>query len=95
MNRPERCERSLASRFALRHIADVGFDRKRLPTEGTNVSSGLIQTLDVAAEQNHVRARIGTGQRHLAPQPTAAAGNQQPLAIQTKPIEYRHDETLT
>ena len=85
-------QRLLAHRLAARWHPHVGLDDFDPSAERANVGSGSLQARPVTSGQHHVSSGARDRKRHLAPEAAAASGNEQPLAVQAKPIEHVHDQ---
>ena len=66
--------------------ADIGGNRKSLPTESADVFGRRFEVLLVARHQDNVGTRVGNGHSHFAAQATSATRNQHPFAIQPKSV---------
>ena len=63
-------------------IAHVGLDGPGLPAERADVRRRSLEARRVAAGERDVGACVGDRERHLAPEPAAAAGDEEPPAGQ-------------
>ena len=59
-------------------------------TQGADVAGGFFQARQIAPHQDGIRARIGDGERHLAPQAATTARDEQAPAVKAKTIEDAH-----
>ena len=61
-----------------------------LAAERADVGGGAREAVGVAADQDHVGAGLGDGERHLAPQAAAAAGDEQAFVVEAEAVEDGH-----
>ncbi len=89
-------KRLTTSAFGLGGETHVGDDRRRGLSATLDLPRGLGETGLIAADENAVGAGFGDGKRHLASQPPAAAGDEEPFAVEAKAIEdsSQNDEIL-
>ena len=82
----------VADSFAVNRVADVADDRDSFPTECADVVGGAVEALFVTANENAVGADVRDGQSHFATETSAAASNEESLAVESKSIEYAHED---
>ena len=87
-------ESRAARALGLRGLPHVGLDREDLTTPRADLRRGLIEGGLLAPYQDDVRPRLGEAQRHLAPEPPAAAGDECTLAVESESVEDAHPEPL-
>ena len=83
-------ERRPARALRLERLADVRLDQDGGAAPPLDVGARRLERRAVAADQDEVGARLGDGQRHLAPQPPAAAGQEAALPVEAEAVEERH-----
>ena len=88
-----RARRGAAGALALLGDGGVGLDRPRLAAERPDVGGGAGEAVGVAADQDDVGAGFGDGERHLAAETAAAAGDEQALVVEAEAVEDGHGST--
>ncbi len=90
MNRAELFEGPAANRFALGRLSNVAADGEGLTIPGTDIGRCRSKARLIAPDQDHIGASLGDRQSHFPAEAATAAGNEQPLSVQTKSIEDGH-----
>jgi len=73
-----------------RGVGNVHGHAERLAPKLAHPRRGRLGQIAVNVRHDHVGARLGQGERHVAPEPATTAGHQCGLATQVEEVQHAH-----